>query len=91
MLGICRSVVARSFKTGSSASIGVRRTAGRLSIASTRPNAATSFITSAGTPIILPTAQKIFFARRNNSPPVGVSLTSGASHGTGERAPLCAR
>jgi hypothetical protein len=43
------------------------------------------------TSIILPAAPENFFARRNNSPPVGVSLTSGASHGTGERAPRCAR
>jgi hypothetical protein len=42
------------------------------------------------TSIICPPPRN-FFARRNNSPPVGVSLTSGASHGTGERAPRCAR
>jgi hypothetical protein len=43
---------------------------------------------NAGRPIILPTAQKNLFARRNNSPPVGVSFTSGASRATGERAAL---
>jgi len=32
-----------------------------------------------------------FFARRNNSPAIGVSLTSGASRATGERAALGCR
>jgi hypothetical protein len=42
--------------------VGVNRRSanrGRLSSAATCPNAATSFITSTGTPIILPAAQKI--------------------------------